>query len=343
MSLESMDLSHMEKEIEAACQTVVDEKTLEFFRRDWLGAKGKMKGLFQLLASLPPEEKKEVAKRLNVAKSHLEAFVAAREEEFLKKSQKEQLFQEFIDLSLPGKTPGSGKVHPIRQVERKITALLKPFGFTMAEGPEIESEYYCFDALNIPPHHPARDMQDTFYTTTNHVLRTHTTSVQSRELEKGKLPLKIIASGRVYRNEADDSSHQSMFHQYELVWLEEGLTLSNLMALLQHVLHGLYGSERKVRFVPKYYPYTEPSIGAQIDCAICKTQGCSFCKGSGWVTIVGAGMIHENVLREFHYDPKVVTGMAFGFGLSRLASQAFHLPHIKSLYTNDLRVLRTLP
>jgi phenylalanyl-tRNA synthetase alpha chain len=342
MAFEDLNFNDFEKEIERVCQSVSDEKGAELMRREWLGSKGVMKTLFQKLAILPPEEKIEVAKRLNVAKSKIEAFVSGKELKFLQAKQKSQLAKEYLDLSLPAKNPGAGNIHPIRRTERQITALLKPFGFTMVEGPEIESEYYCFDALNIPPHHPARDMQDTFYTTTEHVLRTHTTSVQSRELEKGKLPLKVIASGRVYRNEADDSSHQSMFHQYELVWLEEGLTISHLMALLTHVLHGLYGVERRIRFVPKYYPYTEPSIGAQIDCSLCQTKGCSFCKGSGWVTIVGAGMIHENVLREFHYDPKVVTGMAFGFGLSRLASQAYHLPHMKSLYINDLRVLRTL-
>lgn len=343
MSFEDLDLPHIEKEMEERCLHVSDEKELECIKREWLGTKGKMKCFFQMLARLSPQEKMDVAKCLNSMKARLESFVSSKEREFSHEKQKKQLAQEYIDLSLPAKNPGAGKVHPIRHIERKITALLRPFGFTMVEGPEIESEYYCFDALNIPPHHPARDMQDTFYTMTEHVLRTHTTSVQSRELEKGKLPVKVIASGRVYRNEADDSSHQSMFHQYELVWVEEGLTLAHLMALLTHVLHGLYGKERLVRFVPKYYPYTEPSLGAQIDCSVCHTKGCSFCKGSGWVTIVGAGMIHENVLRGFHYDPTKVTGLAFGFGLSRLTSQAYHLPHLKSLYINDLRILRNLP
>jgi phenylalanyl-tRNA synthetase alpha chain len=162
-------------------------------------------------------------------------------------------------------------------------------------------------------------------------------------LEKGKLPVKIITCGRVYRNEAEDASHQSMFHQYDLVWVEEGISLSHLMALTQHILRGLYGSERKIRFVPKYYPYTEPSIGPQINCLFCQEKGCPACKGSGWVTVGGAGMIHENVLREFNYDPKKVSGMAFGLGTSRLAAQMFHFPNLKSLYVNDIRVLRRLP
>lgn len=338
----SIDIDNLEADLQRSLSSVASEQDLEQVRLHWLGAKGILKPMFQQLGLLPQEKKVEVAQRLNQMKATLEAFVATKRSEFSAAKQQKELAEQWVDLSLPSKNPGLGALHPIRLVERKIASLLKPFGFHIVEGPEVESEYYCFDSLNIPKHHPARDMQDTFYTDPEGVLRTHTTSVQSRELEKGKLPVKIISCGRTYRNEAEDSSHQSMFHQCDLVWVEEGLTLSNLLALLTFMLHGLYGHERKVRFVPKYYPYTEPSIGAQIDCLLCHGKGCPSCKGSGWVTILGAGMIHENVLKEFDYDPKKVGGMAFGAGTSRLAAQFFQLPNLKSLYVNDLRLLRSL-
>lgn len=334
-----LDVDTLTKEWNTSCQQIHSEKELDEIRRAWLGAKGTIKQLFQQIASLDLTEKVEVAKKLNFLKHTIEEWIEGKKKEF---SQNRYLVGDWVDLSLPAKSAGVGLVHPIRLIERRITALLRPFGFRVVEGPEIESEYYCFDALNIPKHHPARDMQDTFYIDPEGVLRTHTTSVQARELEKRQLPVKIITSGRVYRNEAEDSSHQSMFHQYDLVWVEENLTLSHLMSLVAHVVHGLYGTTRKIRFVPKYYPYTEPSIGAQIDCNLCTTAGCPSCKGSGWVTIVGAGMIHENVLNEFQYDSHTVSGMAFGFGTSRLATQFYGLPNMKSLYINDLRIVRGL-
>ena len=332
----------LEADLHSSLSLVASEQDLEQVRLHWLGSKGVLKPYFQQLGSLPQDKKVEAAQRLNQIKATVEEFVASKRTEFSIAKQHQELAEQWVDLTLPSQNPGLGTLHPIRLVERRIAALLKPFGFCVVEGPEIESEYYCFDSLNIPKHHPASDMQDTFYTDPEGVLRTHTTSVQSRELEKKALPVKIISCGRVYRNEAEDTSHQSMFHQCDLVWVEEGVTLSNLLALLTYMLHGLYGSERGVRFVPKYYPYTEPSLGAQIDCFSCQGKGCASCKGSGWVTILGAGMIHENVLREFGYDPKKVQGMAFGAGTSRLAAQFFQLPNLKSLYVNDLRLLRSL-
>lgn len=340
--MSSIDIEDLESSLQQSLGFVVSEQDLERVRLHWLGAKGLLKQRFAQLGSFEQSQRVEMARRLNQMKTTLEAFVDEKKKEFSQASQMRELSEQWIDLTLPSKNCGPGVLHPIRLIERRIAQLLKPFGFRIVEGPEVESEYYCFDALNIPKHHPARDMQDTFYTDPEGVLRTHTTSVQSRELEKGVLPLKIISCGRTYRNEAEDSSHQSMFHQCDLVWVEEGLTLSHLLALLKHVLHGLYGEGRLIRFVPKFYPYTEPSIGAQIDCLLCDGKGCPSCKGSGWVTILGAGMIHENVLKEFHYDPKKISGMAFGAGTSRLAAQFFSLPNLKSLYVNDLRLLRSL-
>ena len=340
MDMRISEIDTLEAQLEQALKVVRTRAELETLRRDWLGKDGVVKSLFKQLKDVAPEEKPKAAVTVNKLKERLERFVLEREEAFAAESRAESLGKEFYDLSLPAEASGLGGIHPVTIIERKIAAILRPFGFRIVHGPEIETEYYCFDALNIPPHHPARDMQDSFYTCTGHVLRTHTTSVQSRVLEKGELPVKVAAFGRVYRNETEDPSHQAMFHQFELVWIEEGLTLAHLMGLISHILKEIYGKRRKVRFVPKFYPYTEPSIGPQIDCAICKGSGCSSCGGSGWVTVAGAGMVHRNVLKEFKYDPGKVSGFAFGLGTSRLASQFCNIPTLKAVYENDLRVYK---
>lgn len=341
--LPDMNISDLLEEIRNRFSSASSAPELEDARRYYLGKEGIIKTFFRQLQVVPPEEKPRVAAGINEAKQLAEELLEARQHEIASAAITSALEREFIDLTLPESGPGFGGVHPIRLVERRIDRLLSPFGFAIVEGPEIETDYYCFDALNIPAHHPARDMQDTFYTASGRVLRTHTTSVQARELEKASkksnqgLPVKVISRGRVYRNETEDTSHQSMFHQYELVWLEPGLRLSDLTGLLTFVLKGLYGKRRQVRFVPKYYPYTEPSLGAQIDCRLCSGKGCSSCGGSGWVTILGSGMIHEKVLREFGYNPSNVSGLAFGLGTARLAAQFYGASHLKMLYENDLR------
>ncbi len=338
MKLKETDLPGLEKKLEEAEAGVKSVQELEALRREWLGKEGVIKDLLKQLKELEPQERPAVAARLNEMKNGLEKFLEDRGKEFAESERRLRLQKEAVDLSLPAMSVGCGRIHPVRMVERRIHELLKVFGVNIVEGPEIETEYYCFDALNIPKHHPARDMQDTFYTDTGRLLRTHTTSVQARELEKKELPVKVVSCGRVYRNETEDASHQSMFHQYELVWIEKGLTLAHLMGILSYILKGLYGKRRKVRFVPKYYPYTEPSIGAQIDCGICKGKGCPACGGSGWVTIVGAGMVHRRVFEEFGYDAEKVSGIAFGLGTARLAAQFCGVPSLKALYSNDLRV-----
>lgn len=341
----SFDISQIAKYIndfEAEAKVIAEEASLEALRLRWLGKEGVVKSLFAQLKQVPVELKAETAARLNKLRDRAESFVAEKSASFQAKAITEKLSSEFLDLSLPSRTAGVGHAHPLRLVERRITEILKRFGFELVEGPEVETEYYCFDALNIPKHHPARDMQDTFYTSTNELLRTHTTSILSRELEKKKLPLKNIYCGRVYRNEKEDASHQAMFHQYDLVWIEEGVGLNHLMALMRQVIWGIYGKQRKVRFVPKFYPYTEPSFGPQIDCSFCLAKGCQFCKGAGWVTVAGAGVVHENVIKEFGLDPKKVGGVAFGFGTSRMAAQFYGAPNLKILYDADLRYLGEL-
>ncbi|MGI6525712.1 MAG: phenylalanine--tRNA ligase subunit alpha [Bdellovibrionota bacterium] len=337
MNLNEINWEAIEGSLAEAKTKIASLEDLESLKKEWLGKDGTIKTMLKSLKDLTPEERPVVAAKLNEIKAQLEEFFSAKAEDFNKAKLAERLVSESTDMSLPVMTTGLGHISPVRLVERRIHELLSPFGVKVVEGPEVETEYYCFDALNIPKHHPARDMQDTFFTNTEHVLRTHTTSVQARELSKKELPVRVVSPGRVYRNETEDASHQSMFHQYELIWIEKGLTLAHLMGILSFVLKGLYGKRRKVRFVPKYYPYTEPSIGAQIDCGICKGSGCPACGGCGWVTILGAGMVHKVVFEEFGYDPDAVSGIAFGLGSARLAAQLCNIPTLKILYSNDLR------
>lgn len=342
MNINEVNFSSLSSDLERQLADVSDERALENLKREWLSKDGLLKNLFKQLRDVPADKKVEIASSLNSLKERLEAFISDKEESIAGEKLTREVSREFADPSLPSRWTGLGKIHPVTRIERRIAEILRPFGFSNILGPEVETEYYCFDALNIPPHHPARDMQDTFYTDTGHLLRTHTTSVQARALEKGGLPVKVASFGRVFRNEAEDASHQAMFHQFELVWIEEGLTLANLMGLISHILKGLYGKRRRIRFVPKFYPYTEPSLGPQINCVLCNGKGCPACGQSGWVTVAGAGMVHRKVLLEFKYDPDKVSGFAFGLGTSRLASQLCDVPKLKMLYDNDLRILQSI-
>lgn len=318
---------------------VISPNQLQEFKSKYLGKASLIKDLLSQVGKLPKEDRTEFATVVNSIKNELELEIKNKELELQEKILNDKLKESFFDFSLPGKGAGVGREHPITSVEQGILKLLKPLGFKVVYGPEVETEYYCFDSLNIPPHHPARDMQDTFYTTTGHVLRTHTTSVQARVLEKRELPVKVVSMGRVYRNETEDASHTAMFHQFELVWLEKGLRLIDLTSLIDYLIKGIYGTKQQVRYVPKFYPYTEPSIGVQIDCGICGGSGCSFCGGCGWSTIAGAGMVHSKVLKGFGYNPENVQGLAFGIGSGRLAAQQFKIPRSKMMYDGDLRVL----
>lgn len=342
MDIHSFDPANEKVLLQNLLKKIDSVEQLEELKKEWLSKDGKIKTLFKQLRELSPEKKAEVAAGVNEIRDLLERFVVEKESEFSNKTLLEKMRGEFLDPSLPSRFSGLGRVHPVTRVERRITEILRPFGFVNVLGPEVETEYFCFDSLNIPPHHPARDMQDTFYTETGHLLRTHTTSVQSRSLQKGGSPLKIASFGKVYRNETEDASHQAMFHQFELVWIEEGLTLANLMGIMSHILKSLYGKRRKVKFVPKFYPYTEPSIGPQINCTLCNGKGCPACGHAGWVTVGGSGMVHRNVLKEFNYDPDKVSGFAFGLGTSRLAGQMYDVPKLKQLYDNDLRILKSV-
>ncbi len=338
MSLEEL-AARFDAELAAAGSTAA----LDEVQRDFLGKKSDLKLAFQTLRALPAEERAARAQLLNGTQAAWEARVSAARERLAAAELARQLSAEWQDGTLPGTAAARGALHPVTLVERRCLEVLRRLGFVLEEGPEVESEPYNFDYLNIPKHHPAREMQDTFYVSGGLLLRSHTTSVQARVLEERRAPpIKVASAGRVYRNEAADATHLPMFHQLEGFWLEEGLSFAHLKGILDFVARELYGQGNVFRFKPKFYPYTEPSIGMDIRCTTCHGEGCAACHGAGWVTIMGAGMIHRNVLQQFGYDPAAVSGLAFGLGTTRMASQWAGIKKVKSLYQQDLRVLQAI-
>ncbi len=322
---------------------VSDPKALDELRRKHTGKKSPLKLAFKDLREVPADQRSEVAAALNSARDQIETEVAAAVERVEQQAIADALNREWTDMTMPGVGTERGARHPLTVVERECLELLRRLGFSLVDGPEVETAFYNFDALNIPEHHPARDMQDTFWVKGGNLLRSHTTTVQARVLEsRPSLPIRVASAGRVYRNEAVDATHLAMFHQLEGIWVDKGLTFAHLKGLLGFIARSLYGDERPIRFKPKFYPYTEPSIGVDLQCGSCAGAGCESCHGAGWVTILGAGMVHPKVFAQFGYDPAKVSGIAFGLGTTRMAGQWTGVKKIRSLYETDLRVHRAL-
>jgi phenylalanyl-tRNA synthetase alpha chain len=328
-----------------ALQGATSPAALEEVRRIHTGKSSALKQAFKSLGPLSAEERPAVAKQLNETQATIEAELTAAAEKIESLALEARLQAEWQDLSLPGLASPRGARNPVTLVEEQCMAVLRRLGFQLVEGPEVEHPFYNFDALNIPEHHPARDMQDTFWLEGSWLLRSHTTTVQARWLEQRPVPpVKVATYGRVYRNEAVDATHLAMFHQFEGIWVEKGLTFAHLKGTLAFMAEALYG-EGKVRFKPKFYPYTEPSVGVDFACSVCQGEGtvdnasCEACHGAGWVTILGSGMIHPKVLMLFGYDPDEVSGIAFGFGTSRIAAQRVGVSKAPQLYEQDMRIL----
>ncbi|MCS6893465.1 MAG: phenylalanine--tRNA ligase subunit alpha [Deltaproteobacteria bacterium] len=304
----------------------------------WAGSSGLLRRSLDHLKNIPQEERRRVGSSINAIKEDLEKL----KRDLVNKTRLEKLMIPERDLTYEYGASGLGTIHPVTKLHNRLAEFYRGLGFDIVDGPEIETAANNFDFLNIPEHHPARDMQDTFYVdgvNYGELLRTHTTSIQARILSSKKIPVKAVCFGKVYRNETEDATHQAMFDQFELLWVDRDLSLPHLLALIDSSLKFLFGDKTKVRFVPKYYPYTQPSVGAQIACELCKSQGCSFCGGSGYVTVGGAGVVHPNVLSNFGLNSLEFTGLAFGLGSSRLAVQMSGLPKLKTLYDADLRYL----
>ncbi len=325
------------KEIEA--YTPGDEKLVEEFRIKYLGTKGIVKAIMGEMKNVPVERKKEAGQILNEFKLFTESKY-----ELLRESSAGQAAASTpgLDLTLPGDPIPLGSRHPVTLMRNHIVSIFQRLGFAVAEGPEIEDDWHNFGALNLPPHHPARDMQDTFYIQQNPdwVLRTHTSSVQIREMEKGRLPIRMLMPGRVYRNETVSARSHCFFHQVEGLYIDENVSFADLKQTLYFFVKEMYGKDVKVRFRPSYFPFTEPSAEMDVTCFICGGSGCNICKKTGWVEILGCGMVHPNVLQNCQIDPNKYTGFAFGMGIERPAMLKYDINDIRLFSENDVRFLR---
>ncbi|MGN6195985.1 MAG: phenylalanine--tRNA ligase subunit alpha [Ginsengibacter sp.] len=316
-----------------------DKNPAEVFRIKFLGSNGSVKSMMSEMKNVAPESKREMGKVLN----ELKLFTENKWEELKKATDnKQQTAENSIDLSLPGDALPIGSRHPISIVRNKIVSIFQRLGFAVAEGPEIEDDWHNFTALNLPENHPARDMQDTFYVSQNPawMLRTHTSSVQVREMEKGKLPIRIICPGRVYRNETISARAHCFFNQVEGLYIADNVSFADLKQTLYFFVQEMFGKEIKVRFRPSYFPFTEPSAEMDISCLICGGTGCNVCKHTGWVEILGCGMVHPNVLENCRIDSKKYSGFAFGMGIERITMLKYQIKDLRIFSENDVRFLK---
>jgi len=318
-----------------------DFETLNEVRVKILGRKGEITQVLRGLKDLDPSQKVEVGRLANEVKDGLEKLIEAKTQQLKARQLEMALHSERLDITLPGRPVQAGAQHPISRVADQIKAIFTGMGFTVAEGPEVELDYYNFEALNVPRDHPARDMQDTFYITEDMLLRTHTSPVQVRTMEKmaPQLPVKIIVPGRVYRKD-DDATHSPMFHQIEGLLIDERITFANLKAMLMLFAQQIFDAGVKVRYRPSFFPFTEPSVEMDISCVNCGGQGCRVCKQTGWLEILGAGMVHPRVLEYGGYDPEKHTGFAFGMGIERIAMLKYQINDMRLLFDNDKRFLQ---
>ncbi len=312
---------------------------LEEMKSELLGKKSYLNEILKTLGSMTQQDRKKIGEVANLVKT--EIFKAINEKRTVLENAKvlADLNSEQLDTSLPGRFSATGKKHILTQTIEEISEIFENLGFSVARGPDVENEFHNFTALNIPADHPARDMHDTFYLENGTLLRTHTSPVQVRVMKKTKPPLKIIVPGTVYRCD-NDMSHSPVFNQIEGLYVDEGVTFSDLKGVLNHFIHAYFGKERKVRFRPSYFPFTEPSAEVDVECGICQGKGCPTCKNSGWLEILGSGMVNKNVFRACDVDPIKYTGFAFGMGIERIAILKYGITDIRLFYENDVRFLR---
>ncbi|WP_339060003.1 phenylalanine--tRNA ligase subunit alpha [Tepidibacillus marianensis] len=320
----------------------VDElQSLQSIRVKYLGKKGPITEVLRGMGSLSPEERPLMGKLVNEIREEIEQVLSQKEELLERGAMEQKLQQETMDVTLPGKPLIQGNRHPLKRVIEEIEDVFVGMGFEVAEGPEVESDYYNFEALNLPKDHPARDMQDTFYITDEILMRTHTSPVQIRTMlgKNGEVPVKIICPGKVYRRDDDDATHSHQFTQIEGLVVDHNISMSDLKGILLSFAKRMFGEHSKIRLRPSFFPFTEPSAEVDISCMICHGEGCRVCKDTGWIEILGAGMVHPNVLKIAGYDPDQYTGFAFGMGVERIAMLKYGVDDIRQFYTNDLRFL----
>ncbi len=316
-----------------------DIAAVEELRIRFLGKKGEVSAILKTLGSLSAEERPLMGQLANEVRADIENAIAAKKAELGKAALHKKLESEKLDITMPAKSTKAGGLHPLNSVLTDMIDIFQSMGFDVVDGPEVETDYYNFEALNIPADHPARDMQDTFYLGENILLRTQTSAAQIRTMKDRKPPIRIICPGRVFRADEVDATHSPVFHQIEGLVVDKGITMCDLKGILEQFAREMYGSDTKVKFRPSFFPFTEPSVEVDVTCSECGGKGCRVCKGSGWIEILGAGMVHPNVLRACGIDPEEYSGFAFGIGLDRLTTTRHKISDIRLLFENDLRFL----
>lgn len=334
------DIKNLLSDALNALQSCEDMNALEELRVQYLGKKGQFTERLKSLGSLPPEEKPKAGQAINQAKREFQQQLEERRASLEAAAIEAKLAAERIDVTLPGRGLPTGGLHPVTITMRRIASLFEGMGFQVAEGPEIEDDFHNFEALNIPPHHPARAMHDTFYFDAHHLLRTHTSPVQVRTMENQQAPLRVIAPGRVYRCDSD-LTHTPMFHQVEGLFIDHSVSFADLKGtLVEFMRHFFEKDDLELRFRPSYFPFTEPSAEVDIQCVMCEGEGCRVCSHTGWLEVLGCGMVHPNVLKQVDIDTDEWTGYAFGLGVERLAMLRYGVNDLRLFFENDLRFLR---
>ena len=312
---------------------------LEQIKIKYLGKKGELTAVLRGMGGLSPEERPLVGQLANEVRAQIEEAIAEKATLAQAAALEKKLKEEKLDVTMPGTAMPTGHIHPLTQVQRQLEDIFIGMGFSIVEGPEVEMDYYNFQALNIPENHPARDTQDTFYITDNILLRSQTSPVQVRTMEHMKPPIRIISPGRVYRSDALDSTHSPLFHQLEGLVVDKGITMGDLKGTLEIFAKKMFGESTRIRFRPHHFPFTEPSAEVDVSCYVCGGKGCRLCKGEGWIEILGAGMVHPFVLSNCGIDPEEYSGFAFGLGIERIAMKAYSVDDIRLFYENDQRFL----
>ena len=333
-------LELLKSEALTAIANAQDERQIDEVRIKYLGKKGELTAILKQMGSLTPEERPIMGQLVNKAKVELEEAITAAAENFKAKAADQKLKAETLDITMPSKPAVKGGLHPLNIVLNDMIDIFQSMGFDVVDGPEVETDYYNFEALNVPADHPARAMQDTFYLAENLLLRTQTSAAQIRTMKNRKPPIRIICPGRVYRADEVDATHSPVFHQIEGLVVDKNITMCDLKGVLEQFAHEIYGKETEVKFRPSFFPFTEPSVEVDVTCSECRGKGCRVCKGSGWIEILGAGMVHPRVLRACGIDPEEYSGFAFGIGLDRLTTTRYKVSDIRLLFENDLRFLK---
>ena len=333
------NLKKIEEEAELALAEADSLEKLEELRIVFLGKKGKITDVLKQMGKISPEERPVIGQTANKVKDKFNELICARKDELAEVVKKKRMEEERIDITLPGTRILTGYAHPLSRITREIEEIFIGLGFTIEEGPEIETDYNNFEALNVPKYHPARDLQDTFYIDDHYLLRTHTSPVQVRTMARQKPPIRIIAPGRVYRSDEIDASHSPVFYQAEGLVIDKNISFADLKGTIQLFVQAVFGENTRTRFRPSYFPFTEPSAEVDISCVICGGEGCRLCSHTGWLEVMGSGMVHPRVLEMAGIDPEEYSGFAFGMGLDRITMLKYGINDIRLLYENDQRFL----